>query len=141
MLRPTRRSVAAAFALAAAMLTPSFAADAEGVSDPKIVAKAKALAGVYAFEPKDQSVTPCVMLLDTTGSYDIFNIWLSPGCEGSYSFLGALSAWEPMDNGGIRLLGAETSLMGEFKREVNVGYVGTVENDGKVYVLSQMMMN
>ncbi len=41
--------------------------------------------------------------------------------------------------GGIKLYGTEGVTLGEFKRVVDVGYVATLEADGKAYVLSPML--
>jgi hypothetical protein len=64
------------------------------------------------------------------------NVEMSPECEGNYGFLAVLSGWEEMPGGGIRLIGAEGSTMGEFKADARGVFHAKVINDGNPYVLT-----
>ena len=98
------------------------------------------LAGVYIFDLASGGGSPCVMKLDDNVVADapgFHNAWLSGGCEGSFSFLMALSGWEEIKGGGIRLVGAEGSSMGDFKPKTAGVFSAVVSNDGKRYTLTR----
>jgi hypothetical protein len=123
----------------ACLLAPMAAAQDDGANDPKIQAEADKLAGVYAFDLQEGGQDSyCLLKLEARGGYDMFDVWLAPSCETKFPFFSYLRAWVPVE-GGITLYGTEGVTLGEFKRVVGVGYVATLEADGKAYVLSQML--
>jgi hypothetical protein len=125
--------------LLAGLAVPFAAAQDDGANDPKIQAEADKLAGVYAFDLQEGGEDSyCLLKLEARGGYDMFDVWLAPTCETKYPFFSYLRSWVPIE-GGIKLYGTEGVTLGEFKRVVDVGYVATLEADGKAYVLSQML--
>lgn len=98
------------------------------------------LAGEYIFGGTNLTAEPCGMTLQgnaVEGARGFHNVDLDPECVGHYSFLMALSGWEELDGGGIRLIGAEGSTMGDFRRSDRV-FEGVIENDGNSYLLTPM---
>ncbi len=122
----------------AAIAAPCAAAQDHGANDPKIQAAAESLAAVYSYDLMENVTGDCLIRLDAKGSYDMFDVWLSPGCETAFPYLSYLRSWAPVGDS-IRLYGTEGVTLGEFKRVIDVGYVATLEADGKSYVLSQML--
>lgn len=63
------------------------------------------------------------------------SVWLGPGCESSFPVLSALTGWEEMDDGGVRLIAAEGSTFGEFVRGEDDLLRAVSQNDGRTYTL------
>lgn len=97
-----------------------------------------AQAGIYVFDSEPGAAVACIMKLDDNRVDDapgFHNVWLGPGCEHSFAVLSALTGWEEMDGGGVRLIAAEGSTFGEFTRGDDGLLRGRSQNDGKTYTL------
>lgn len=108
----------------------ALAAGADGTTVPG--------AGIYIFDAAYGAVVPCVMLLDDAevpNAPGFHPAWLSGGCESTFYFLTVLSGWEEMEGGGVRLIGAEGSVMGEFEPNEDGHLEAVVQNDGRRYTL------
>lgn len=110
---------------------------------------APALAGAYTFFGDNLTAASCSLVLDgqaIEGAPGFYGVTLGTAlvtadvagevpCEEAYPFLAALTGWEELDGGGIRLIGAEGSVFGDF-RLVDGAYSGVIAYDGKTYGLA-----
>lgn len=110
---------------------------------------APALAGAYIFFGDNLTAAACSLVLDgraIEGAPGFYGVTLGTAmvtagvagevpCEEAYPFLAALTGWEELEGGGIRLIGAEGSVFGDF-RLADGTYSGVIAYDGKTYGLS-----
>ncbi|MDX2277465.1 MAG: AprI/Inh family metalloprotease inhibitor [Hyphomonadaceae bacterium] len=95
-------------------------------------------AGVYVFDSEPGALVACIMKLDDNTVADapgFHSVWLGPGCETNFPVLSALTGWEEMENGGVRLIAAEGSTFGEFARGEDGLLRATSQNDGRTYTM------
>lgn len=110
---------------------------------------APALAGAYYFAGDNLTAAWCSLVLEgraVEGAPGVFGVTLGTAvvtagvagevpCEEAYPFLAALTGWEELEGGGIRLIGAEGSVFGDF-RLADGTYSSVIAYDGKTYGLS-----
>ena len=83
---------------------------------------------LYLMRADPEDGRECLMLLPQepfAGSVEFHRAWLGGGCESAFPFLMVLSGWEPSEDGGIRLIGAEGSQLMSFRPEATGGFSGT----------------
>ncbi len=100
-------------------------------------AEADALQGKYLFKQVNGKTKGCIIELGNEGSYDMYQFVLGDDCEAQYSFVIAMSGWEPQAKGGIRFVGAEGSDMVIFKKNKKGVLEGKSDNDGERYTLTK----
>jgi hypothetical protein len=129
--------------LALSALALLAACQAEPAKDAAEGAKAApaglAQAGVWIFENDPAQTQVCIMSLDDDSKEANFqglhDVWFAGGCEGAFSILGAVSGWESMEGGGVKIIGAEGSTFGEFQPGADGILRAVVENDGEKYLM------
>lgn len=138
-------------ALLAAACSQEATAPAPGAAAPATTAEASApaLAGAYTFFGDNLTAASCSLVLEgraIEGAPGFFGVTLGTAlvtagvagevpCEEAYPFLAVLTGWEELEGGGIRLIGAEGSVFGDF-RLADGAYSGVIAYDGKTYGLA-----
>ncbi len=75
----------------------------------------------------------CIIELGNEGSYDMYQFVLGDDCEAQYSFVIAMSGWEPQGEGRYPLCRAEGSDMVIFKKNKKGVLEGKSDNHGERY--------
>jgi hypothetical protein len=108
---------------------------AEDSPPNKKQAEADALSGTYVFNRAKGKGKGCEMKFKNQGTYDQYQVEVGSACEAQFSFVIAISGWEPMGKTSIRLIGAEGSTMVDFKPNTKGVLEGKNENNGGRYTL------